>query len=120
MLVFQFLSSKFKQTLKLQLGLTQLNCYLIKIKNESAESNRRRLHNFIIATPRDVTVTEAERVPPVSKDAPAHDAFTRLLQRFEPDVETLWKKAKKQIDLVGGKPVLCNLSFCNDIHVVAI
>ena len=26
------------------IGLTQLNGYLIKIKNESAESNRRRLH----------------------------------------------------------------------------
>ncbi len=36
--------------------------------------------NFIIATPRDVTATEAERVQPESKDAAAHDAFTRLLQ----------------------------------------
>ncbi len=30
--------------------------------------------NFIIATPRDVTATEAERVQPESKNAPAHDA----------------------------------------------
>ncbi len=41
--------------------------------------------NFIIATPRDVTATEAERVQP-----PAHDAFTRFLSRLEPDGETLW------------------------------
>jgi len=40
--------------------------------------------NFIIATPRDVTVTEAERVQPESKSASAHDAFTRLLSRLQP------------------------------------
>ncbi len=45
--------------------------------------------NFIIATPRDVTATEAERVQPESKDAPAHDDFTGLLARLEPDAETL-------------------------------
>ena len=62
--------------------------------------------NFIIATPRDVTATEAGRVQPESKDAPAHDAFTRLLQRLEPDAETLWQEAKTQIDLTGGILVL--------------
>ncbi len=62
--------------------------------------------NFIIATPRDVTATEAERVQPESKDAPAHDAFTRLLQRLEPDAETLWDEARTQIDLGGGILVL--------------
>jgi hypothetical protein len=46
--------------------------------------------NFIIATPRDVTATEAGRVQPESTNAPAHDAFTRLLQRLEPDTETLY------------------------------
>ncbi len=62
--------------------------------------------NFIIATPRDVTATEAERVQPESKDAPAHDAFTRLLQRLEPDAETLWREAQTQIDLQSGILVL--------------
>ena len=63
--------------------------------------------NFIIATPRDVTATEAERVQPESKNAPAaHDAFTRLLQRLEPDPETLWIEAKSQIDLESGILVL--------------
>ena len=46
--------------------------------------------NFVIATPRDVTATEGERVQPESKDAPAHDAFTRLMQRLEPDAETIF------------------------------
>jgi hypothetical protein len=62
--------------------------------------------NFIIATPRDVTATEAERVQPESKDAPAHDAFTRLLQRLEPDAETLWQESQTQIDLQSGILVL--------------
>jgi hypothetical protein len=62
--------------------------------------------NFIIATPRDVTATEAERVQPESKDAAAHDAFTRLLQRLEPDAETLWTEARTQIDLNTGILVL--------------
>jgi hypothetical protein len=62
--------------------------------------------NFIIATPRDVTATEAERVQPESKDAPAHDAFTRLLQRLEPDAERLWTDSQKQIDLNSGILVL--------------
>ena len=63
--------------------------YLIKIKNESAKVTAEDYVNFIIAMPRDVTATEAERVQPESKDAPAHDAFTRLLGRLEPDAETL-------------------------------
>src|SRR5215213_5922065 len=62
--------------------------------------------NFIIATPRDVTATEAERVQPESTNAPAHDAFTRLLQRLEPDAETLWDEAKTQIDFKSGILVL--------------
>lgn len=62
--------------------------------------------NFIIATPRDVTATEAERVQPESQDAPAHDAFTRLLQRLEPDPETLWQESKTQIDKACGILVL--------------
>lgn len=62
--------------------------------------------NFIIATPRDVTATEAERVQPDSKDAPAHDAFTRLLSRLEPDADSLWQEAEPQIDLQRGILVL--------------
>ncbi len=62
--------------------------------------------NFIIATPRDVTATEAERVQPESKDAPAHDSFTRLLQRLEPDAETLFREASTQIDVHTGILVL--------------
>lgn len=62
--------------------------------------------NFIIATPRVVTATEAERVQPASQNAPRHDAFTRLLQRLEPDSEQLWEEAKTQVDLNNGILVL--------------
>lgn len=62
--------------------------------------------NFIIATPRQVTATEAERVQPVSTNAPKHDAFTRLLTRLEPDPETLWAEAKTQVQLTAGVLVL--------------
>lgn len=62
--------------------------------------------NFIIATPRSVTATEAERVQPESRNAPSHDAFTRLLQRLEPDPETLWEEAKTQVALSDGILVL--------------
>jgi len=62
--------------------------------------------DFVIATPRVVTATEAERVPPASTNAPAHDAFTRLLTRLEPDAETLWAESATQIQLTKGILVL--------------
>lgn len=62
--------------------------------------------NFIIATPREVTATEAERVQTESLNAPSHNAFTRLLTRLEPDADSLWKEAQIQIDLQSGILVL--------------
>lgn len=62
--------------------------------------------NFIIATPRIVTATEASSCQPKSPNAPSHDAFTRLLLRLEPDPETLWLEAKTQIDMNRGMLVL--------------
>ena len=62
--------------------------------------------NFIIATPRTVTAAFASSCQPDSTNAPAHDAFTRLLSRLEPDPEVLWTEAQTQIDLNRGIPVL--------------
>ena len=62
--------------------------------------------NFIIATPRSVTATEAARVAPDTTNDVAHDAFTRLLQRLEPDSDTLWEESRTQIDFSGGLLVL--------------
>ena len=50
--------------------------------------------DFLVATPRTCSCTEAARVQPDAPTAPAHDSFTRLLHRQEPDAETLWSEAK--------------------------
>jgi putative transposase len=62
--------------------------------------------NFLIATPRQVSATEAARVQPEREEALAHDAFTRLLQRLEPDAETVWHEAQTQVSLAHGILVL--------------
>ena len=58
--------------------------------------------DFLVATPRTCSCTEAARVQPDSPDAPAHDSFTRLLHRLEPDAETLWVEAEPMVEKVGG------------------
>src|SRR5437763_12680290 len=58
--------------------------------------------NFVIATPRSVSATEAAKVQGDEEQAPAHDAFTRLLHRLEPDAETLWTEAAGQVSLCQG------------------
>ena len=62
--------------------------------------------NFVIASPKQLTATEAARVQPESRNAPAHDAFTRLLSRLEPDAETLWQEAQTQINKEAGILIL--------------
>nr|WP_162669022.1 hypothetical protein [Gemmata massiliana] len=50
---------------------------------------------FRIGSPRVVSATEAARVQPVRPGAPAHDAFTRLLHRLEPDADALWHETRR-------------------------
>jgi putative transposase len=58
--------------------------------------------NFVIATPRSVSATEAAKVQGDEEQTPAHDAFTRLLHRLEPDAATLWREARSQVSLPRG------------------
>lgn len=58
--------------------------------------------DFLIATPRAYSAAEAARAQPDLPDRPAHDAFTRLLHRLEPDPETLWQEARPQVRLDAG------------------
>jgi hypothetical protein len=58
--------------------------------------------DFLIATPKAASATEAARVQPDRPRVPAHDAFTRLLHRLEPDPQTLWDEARTQVDLDDG------------------
>jgi putative transposase len=62
--------------------------------------------NFLLATPGAASATEAARVQPAKPNAPAHDAFTRLLRRLEPDPEALWLEARPQVRLTDGALVL--------------
>src|SRR4051794_25611153 len=62
--------------------------------------------NFIIASPRLFSCTEAAKVQPEAADSPAHDAFSRLLTRLEPDPETLWREARPLVHRKGGLLVL--------------
>jgi hypothetical protein len=54
---------------------------------------------LLIATPRLFSATNAARAQP---DPPAHDAFTRLLARLEPDPDTLWAEARSQVGTSDG------------------
>ncbi|GIW27576.1 MAG: transposase [Meiothermus sp.] len=59
--------------------------------------------HFLIAAQRVFTCSEAARCQP---EAPAHDAFTRLLQRQPPDTEALWQEARALVEPTRGLLVL--------------
>jgi hypothetical protein len=61
---------------------------------------------FLLATPKACSATEAARVQPDRPAAPAHDAFTRLLHRLEPDPEPLWQEVRPFIRRTDGVFVL--------------
>jgi putative transposase len=61
---------------------------------------------MLVGSPKVVTATEAARVQPVRPNAPAHDAFTRLLHRLEPDPQTLWNEVQPLLDPQAGVLVL--------------
>ncbi|RUT05872.1 hypothetical protein DSM107010_54020 [Chroococcidiopsis cubana SAG 39.79] len=58
--------------------------------------------NFLIATQKAYSGTEAQRVQPESANPAAHDAITRLLHRMEPSPETLWLEAKQHVSFDKG------------------
>jgi hypothetical protein len=62
--------------------------------------------DFLIGSPDTFSCTEAGRVLEPSPLSPAHDSFTRLLKRLEPDPETLWEEARDLVPLHGGALVI--------------
>ena len=62
--------------------------------------------DFLIATPRAASCCEAARSQPPSPNAPAHDAYTRLLQRLEPDPEVLYREVEPLVKKNDGVLVL--------------
>jgi hypothetical protein len=61
---------------------------------------------FLLATPKVCSATEAARVQPDRPNAPAHDAFTRLLHRLEPDPEPLWGEVEPLVHRTVGALVI--------------
>jgi putative transposase len=62
--------------------------------------------DFLIASPKVVTAAEAGRVQQKQPLAPAHDAFTRLLNRLEPDPQPLWDEVRPFVRRGAGVLVL--------------
>jgi len=58
--------------------------------------------NFLVAAPKVVSCTEAARIQPLPPRRAAHEAFTRLLQRLEPDTTPLWREAEQYVDRESG------------------
>src|SRR5215469_14832309 len=58
--------------------------------------------DFLVASPHAVSGTEAARTNPRRPIAPAHDAFTRLLHRLEPDPATLWQEVYPLVERERG------------------
>ncbi|MBO9998881.1 MAG: transposase [Cyanobacteria bacterium SID2] len=58
--------------------------------------------NFLIGTQQAYSCSEAERVQPVSENAPSHDAITRMLHRLEPSPEDLWQEAQAKVQRKRG------------------
>ena len=49
---------------------------------------------FLVAAQQSFTCQDAARCQPEGAAAPAHDAFTRLLQRKPPDTAALWPETR--------------------------
>jgi putative transposase len=62
--------------------------------------------DYLVASPRAVSGTEAARTQPACATPAAHDAYTRLLHRLEPDAAALWAEAAPLVERGGGVLVL--------------
>lgn len=62
--------------------------------------------DFLIACPKQATAMEAARCQPDSARPPAHDAFTRLLHRLQPDAQTLWAEVQGETRRDDGLLIL--------------
>ena len=58
--------------------------------------------NFLIAAQRTFSAVEAARSCSPDSASPAHDAYTRLLQRIPPDSEALWQEVEPLVEPTKG------------------
>jgi putative transposase len=61
--------------------------------------------NFLIAAQKVFSSVEASRTHP-DEEAPAHDAYTRLLKRLPPDSEMLWQEVEPLVEKKAGVLVI--------------
>jgi hypothetical protein len=62
--------------------------------------------NFLIAAQQVFSHVEASRTPPAEEEAPAHDAYTRLLKRLPPDNQMLWQEVGPLVERKSGVLVI--------------
>lgn len=62
--------------------------------------------HFLIAAQRVFSTVEAARVSPEGLRQPAHDAYTRLLQRTPPDSMALWQEVQPLVKRTSGMLVV--------------
>ena len=62
--------------------------------------------NFLIAAQQVFSSVEASKTHPAEEKAPAHDAYTRLLQRLPPDSTALWQEVEPWVDKTGSVLVI--------------
>jgi len=62
--------------------------------------------NFLIAAQRVFSSVEASQTHPEEEQAPAHDAYTRLLQRLPPDSQALWQEVQPRVQFKQGVVVI--------------
>lgn len=58
--------------------------------------------HFLIAAQKVFSSVEASKTHPVTENVPAHDAYSRLLQRLPPDSQALWQEVQGCIEPKGG------------------
>jgi hypothetical protein len=61
---------------------------------------------FLLAAQRVFSAVEASKVVSGEEGAPAHDAYTRLLQRIPPDSEALWQEVETLVMKAKGLLVI--------------
>lgn len=71
-----------------------------------AKINENDYVNFVVATQVSYSCLEAGRVQLEGEAAAAHDAYTRLLHRLEPDATALWCESEPQVDKAKGVLIL--------------
>ncbi len=62
--------------------------------------------DFLMASPKVFSCTEAGKVQPVSENVPSHDSVNRLLYRLPSDPEVLWRESARFTDMRDGVLIL--------------